>query len=755
LVEGYGDACDAAGCAIEWGESVRIIELQLLIEVGSNMKNFSALSLFLLSNMACISISIPIYAQSTNECSGHGPETGGNFEDAIPVTSPRDGLPLHVGKTGINGTGKTKSGKTVNTLTRCIFFVDVNSKPAKTDKPRQTWVVIHGWDDDSKGDMNEVAKKVAEKNPGDRVLLLDWSEASRNAGDDGANPLGINEKLSRGNYYAASWIAPVAEVVVEQLKARYGISAIEAEESLNLVGHSLGSILSAQIGKEFKKNGNQSGVSTITALDPASETNLKSFVGKIIGDLGGYDVDGRSPAYIYKGRPQIAGITISPFEQRDLVPDQRQAPEDFRNAAKFSRAYVGVRSFAGNKELAASAHETFQMDFGSIVDWGDEHIKVVKTFANLIDPKKKYFGSILDINNNNAIKGILAEEYIDGSEGIIGVSSDNIPDELGLTLKGKGPRTISSDGQVFDGTISGRGGFKEFDRGVKGLGRIIGGIFVESSKVDQVFESPIRREPTDITGNSWSQVSIIQNQLTSITQGGSTHIGSAAYYFGRSVNNDKLDTNEDITARLHQVNSPRPQSLQRSAEFLPGDSITNLKAPVDIVLDWNQSAKLLDLDSHLTGPVPLGEDNSIRFHIRYDEQGSTTKAPFAELYKDVRPDMGTFGKEQTRIQNLQKNGVYRFYVHDYTNREATYSTDLSGSGANVSVYNGLGISTDQARETLGSQIGSTLFVPTNQNGNVWYVLQLDSKTGILRRVNVPFIYESDRARVPRIGEPSP
>ena len=251
------------------------------------------------------------------------------------------------------------------------------------------------------------------------------------------------------------------------------------------------------------------------------------------------------------------------------------------------------------------------------------------------------------------------------------------------------------------------------------------------------------------------QVSSMQSQLTSITQGGSTHIGSAAYYLGRSTQDDKIETDATIAGRIYQNNSPRVQSPQQASQYIPADSITNLKAPVDIVLRWDQPTRnnlLLDLDSHLTGPTSLGVDSPIRFHTRFDSRGSTSEAPFAELYKDVRPDQGTFCSEQTRIQVLQENGIYRFYVHDYTNRNSTQSTDLSNSGANVSVHNGLGLTTAQARDTVGPIIGSPILVPTNQGGNVWYVLQLDSKTGILRRVNVPFIYESDRTKVPRIGE---
>lgn len=695
-----------------------------------------------------------LLAQSPDSCSEHGPQnSNGSFQNAIPVRSPGGELPLYAGKTGINGNGENHWRKKIDTETRCIFFKDVNPSPAQTDKPRQTWVVIHGWDDDSQSDdMKKIAQQIAARNPGDRVLLLDWSEASRNAGDDGANPLGLNEKIGRGNYYAATWIAPVAEVVVKELKTKYGISGAEAEESLNLVGHSLGSILSAQIGKEFKNQGegNQFGVSSIFALDPASEINVNGPLASVIGGLGGYDVDGRTPAYIYKGKPSVYGVTVSPFETRELVPEQRQAPERFDNAAKFSRAFVGIRSFAGNKDLASSADETFQVDFGSIADRGDEHKRIPKVFANLVDPSKNFFGDLLDINNNQPLADIEKNKYADGGEGIIGVNSDNTPDELGVTLKGRGAVTVAADGRVFQGEIARRGNVSEWNRGVVGLGRFIAGKLVEIPKTDKVFETPARREPTAFTRNSWSQVSILQNQLTAITQGGSSHIGSAAYYIGRSPNQDSVDTSNAI--KVQQFSGASTQSLQEKSQFIDSNDFI-LKAPVDVVLNWDQSlaAGQLDLDSHLTGPTGLGDNSPIRFHTRFDDRGSLNSPPYALLYRDIIPAAGGSGPEQTRIQVLQ-DGVYRFYVHDYTNRDTVNSPALAASEATVQFFNnGLDLP-DNPGENLGTNVGGTIEVPNDRLGNVWYVFQLDTRTGILKRVNVPFGNVSDRVNVPSVGE---
>jgi hypothetical protein len=87
------------------------------------------------------------------------------------------------------------------------------------------------------------------------------------------------------------------------------------------------------------------GVNTITALDPPSELNL-------IQD-GGYDLN-------YK----LAGI---------------QRPKEFRNVSRFSRAFLGSRSIAGNDVFASWAHESFLMDFGPLSNPRNEHRQVVDT----------------------------------------------------------------------------------------------------------------------------------------------------------------------------------------------------------------------------------------------------------------------------------------------------------------------------------------------------------------------------------------
>jgi Lipase (class 3) len=270
-------------------------------------------------------------------------------------------------------------------------------------------------------------------------------------------------------------------------------------------------------------------------------------------------------------------------------------------------------------------------------------------------------------------------------------------------------------------------------------------------------KKPERYQAATSPENGWYELNnqLMQQNLSGITQGGSSHISSAAYYLGRSPAQDNIDR-LNSASQVEQFSGSRTPSIQQREEYTTPGSTTNLTAPVDIVLDWNQSVAKgqLDLDSHLTGPTSLGANSAVRFHTRFDDKGSITTAPYVQLYKDVIPASGGAGPEQTRIQVLQ-DGVYRFYVHDFTNRDAPVgSTALANSEANVNVYN-FGKDLPQPGQNLGMPLGGQMNVPTDGRGNVWYVFQLDSRTGILKRVFIPFGNESDRALVPRIGEAPP
>jgi hypothetical protein len=121
---------------------------------------------------------------------------------------------------------------------------------------------------------------------------------------------------------------------------------------------------------------------------------------------------------------------------------------------------------------------------------------------------------------------------------------------------------------------------------------------------------------------------------------------------------------------------------------------------IRIVLTWND--RPADLEAHLTEP----NQNGCRYHCYYFNK--TT--PTASLDLD---DRDGYGPETITITD-KVTGTYRYYVHDFTNRNIN-SRCLSLSGAEVKVYSG-------SREPL-------VFTVPYAYGNVWHVFDLDGATG--------------------------
>ncbi|MBT2686005.1 cell wall-binding repeat-containing protein [Bacillus sp. ISL-37] len=121
-----------------------------------------------------------------------------------------------------------------------------------------------------------------------------------------------------------------------------------------------------------------------------------------------------------------------------------------------------------------------------------------------------------------------------------------------------------------------------------------------------------------------------------------------------------------------------------------------------IVLKWGELP--YDLDSHLTGPYTDEE----RFHIFFGWKNHyENDILMAGLDVD---DVTSYGPETTTIYQ-QKDGVYRFSVHDFSNSGSMVSNALSNSQAVVEVYR-------------GSYLVRTFHVPTNKIGTVWTVFEL-------------------------------
>ncbi len=170
-----------------------------------------------------------------------------------------------------------KIGKTSLGNDRRIVFERVNS-PGYIEK-RPTWVIIHGWNGKA-GDLKDLGEAIERYDGykvGDQVLMLDWDAARTTLA-------GLNA--------AASWITTVGEKAAETLNG-WGLNS----SNINLVGHSLGTYVAAEIAKKIP-----GGVNKLIALDPAATTaggyeegqvnfsnNSKSSWAFYSGALGNYD----------------------------------------------------------------------------------------------------------------------------------------------------------------------------------------------------------------------------------------------------------------------------------------------------------------------------------------------------------------------------------------------------------------------------------------------------------------------------------
>jgi hypothetical protein len=148
---------------------------------------------------------------------------------------------------------------------------------------------------------------------------------------------------------------------------------------------------------------------------------------------------------------------------------------------------------------------------------------------------------------------------------------------------------------------------------------------------------------------------------------------------------------------------------------------------IRVVLTWGQHP--LDLDAHLTGPAADGG----RFHVFWlpGQMGNVYGPPYAQLDVD---DIFSYGPETITLSQSRLGGVYRYSVHDYTNRNQASSNGLARSGGQVRIYNEYGLL-------------AVLNVP-NKAGTLWTVFEI--REGQLRLIN-EVSHESDSRSIRNSG----
>lgn len=91
-----------------------------------------------------------------------------------------------------------------------------------------------------------------------------------------------------------------------------------------------------------------------------------------------------------------------------------------------------------------------------------------------------------------------------------------------------------------------------------------------------------------------------------------------------------------------------------------------------VVLDWGN--KPSDLDAHLI------KQND--YHISFRNM-KTNRDNSAMLDRD---DLDGYGPETITVKNINNNSEYKYFIHNYTNKDASETKDLSNSKARVLVF---------------------------------------------------------------------
>lgn len=147
----------------------------------------------------------------------------------------------------------------------------------------------------------------------------------------------------------------------------------------------------------------------------------------------------------------------------------------------------------------------------------------------------------------------------------------------------------------------------------------------------------------------------------------------------------------------------------RTTSLSVGLSPTLEAGEIRIVLSWNETPE--DLDSHLWLP------SSDPYHVCWNDQGSSSSFPFAELDLD---DVFSFGPETITIYEPQP-GIYTYAVHNFSD-DFGGDTPLSQSGGHVDVFD------------EGGLIRS-FDVPTSGDGVWWEVFTINAETGQVTSIN--------------------
>ena len=164
-------------------------------------------------------------------------------------------------------------------------------------------------------------------------------------------------------------------------------------------------------------------------------------------------------------------------------------------------------------------------------------------------------------------------------------------------------------------------------------------------------------------------------------------------------------------------------TVDESYEYVEISLSPNLVAGQHFRIQLSWGEKPSDLDSHLlflkNGQLKYHiywaqkyayYDNQHQQYVTYDSEYSGLE-PVAFLDRD---DTTSYGPETVTIYQIDQNGVYKYFVHDYSNSYVRDSMALAHSGAQVKVFTNEGV--------------QRVFNVPYEKGNVWKVFEIRNGT---------------------------
>ncbi|MBN2475502.1 MAG: carboxypeptidase regulatory-like domain-containing protein [Pirellulales bacterium] len=285
------------------------------------------------------------------------------------------------------------------------------------------------------------------------------------------------------------------------------------------------------------------------------------------------------------------------------------------------------------------------------------------------------------------------------------------PDRVALCFRPLSSGTIGfarTDGsrqtEVLDRIVPGAaGGRQEFDWRIGGLqtGDVISVTYLDGWRRTT---QPLRVPPIGAAAGQGvlrgQIVNAINNQpvpharvrVEGTSLGTETDAGGAFRIEGASIGPQRIEVSADgfTGGRFERELTADDENYVRVA-LSPGMA----EGQIRIVLTWGRTPE--DLDAHLEGPLP----DDTRFHVYHGRPGDLKSEEFVRLDVDNRRG---WGPETVTVLGVSP-GVYRYYVHDYTNRHNLRSNTLAQSRAEVRLY--------QSGQTYVFRAGG------DQVGNVW------------------------------------